>query len=54
MRFATTAGGTAPVAKTILGRDYVNARGTTSGVIPAFDASADLNHDGIPDYLEGH
>ena len=27
-------------------RDYVNARGTTAGVIPAFDASADLNHDG--------
>src|SRR5439155_21110096 len=31
---------------TILGRDYVNARGTTSGIIPAFDAAADLNHDG--------
>ena len=46
VRFATTAGGTAPVAKSILGRDYVNARGTTSGMIPAFDASADLNHDG--------
>jgi hypothetical protein len=46
VRFATTSAGTAPVAKSILGRDYVNARGTTSGVIPAFDASADLDHDG--------
>jgi hypothetical protein len=46
VRFATTSGGTAPIARTILGRDYVNAKGTTSGVIPAFDASADLNHDG--------
>ena len=32
--------------KAILGRDYTNARGTTSGVIPAFDSNADLNHDG--------
>ncbi len=46
VRFRTTASGTAPVANTILGRDYVNARGTTSGIIPAFDAAADLNHDG--------
>jgi hypothetical protein len=46
VRFATVSAGTAPVARTILGRDYVNARGTTSGVIPAFDASADLDHDG--------
>jgi hypothetical protein len=30
----------------ILGRDYVGAHGTTAGVIPAFDSSADLNHDG--------
>jgi hypothetical protein len=46
VRFATVSGGTAPIAKTILGRDYVNARGTTTGVIPAFDANADLDQDG--------
>jgi hypothetical protein len=45
VRLRTTAAGTAPVA-TVLGRDYVNAHGTTSGLIPAFDNSADLNHDG--------
>jgi hypothetical protein len=36
----------APVAATILGRDYVNARGGQSGVIPAFDAVADRDRDG--------
>jgi len=46
VRFATISPGTAPVAEAILGRDYVNARGTTAGVIPAFDTCADLNHDG--------
>jgi hypothetical protein len=46
VRFLTTSSGTPPVAKTILGRDYVNARGTTTGVIPAFDVNADLDHDG--------
>jgi hypothetical protein len=46
VRFLTTSNATPPVARTILGRDYVNARGTTTGVIPAFDASADLDHDG--------
>ncbi|HEX4611294.1 MAG TPA: Ig-like domain-containing protein [Urbifossiella sp.] len=48
VRFRVT-GGTAaqaPQVKTILGRDYVNAAGGQSGVIPAFDASADTNHDG--------
>jgi hypothetical protein len=45
-RFRTTAGGTAPVARSILGRDYVGANGTTWGVIPAFDAAADVDHDG--------
>jgi hypothetical protein len=45
VRLRTTAGGTAPIAQ-ILGRDYVNAHGTITGVIPAFDASADANHDG--------
>jgi hypothetical protein len=35
-----------PTVHTILGRDYVGANGTQSGVIPAFDYSADTNHDG--------
>ena len=34
------------MANTILGRDYVNARGGVSGTVPAFDAAADRNHDG--------
>ena len=46
VRFRTTGTGTAPVANSILGRDYVNARGGTRGVVPAFDESADRNHDG--------
>jgi len=46
VRVRTVHTGTAPVARTILGRDYVNARGGSSGVIPAFDYAADLNHDG--------
>ncbi len=41
VRFRTTAGGTAPVAKTVLGRDY-----TAGGVIPAFDYAADKDRDG--------
>jgi len=48
VRIRTTAGtaAQAPIAAYILGRDYVNARGSTSGVIPAFDAAADANGDG--------
>ncbi len=46
VRFRTTVGGTAPVARSILGRDYVGANGTTWGVIPAFDTAADWDHDG--------
>jgi hypothetical protein len=46
VRFRTTGSGTAPVAKSILGRDYVGANGGTSGTIPAFDYAADANHDG--------
>src|SRR5262249_52457633 len=41
VRFRPTAGGTAPVAATVLGRDYVGANGGTTGTIPAFDSSAD-------------
>src|SRR5205823_5789116 len=46
VRFRTTAGGTAPVALTLLGRDYTNSKGSNSGTIPAFDHTADANHDG--------
>jgi hypothetical protein len=50
VRVRTLTGGTAPVASTILGRDYVQARyaanGSASGTIPAFDATADRNDDG--------
>ncbi|HMF12271.1 MAG TPA: hypothetical protein VKE94_08190, partial [Gemmataceae bacterium] len=52
VRFRSTGGGKAPVASTILGRDYVDAKGTTSGVIPAFDADADANKDGYLDDAE--
>jgi hypothetical protein len=37
------------VARTILGHDYVQANGKTTGVIPAFDGKADLKHDGYLD-----
>lgn len=48
VRFRATAGtaAQAPVLQTIFGRDYVGAAGGHSGVIPAFDYAADLNHDG--------
>ncbi|HEY7314259.1 MAG TPA: Ig-like domain-containing protein [Gemmataceae bacterium] len=46
VRIRTVTAGTAPVANTILGDDYTNSGGTNSGVIPAFDAAADTNHDG--------
>jgi hypothetical protein len=46
LRVRTTAGGTAPVATTILGRDYVNANGKEAGTIPVFDYTADANRDG--------
>src|SRR5262249_818001 len=52
VRFRTVSAGTPPRARTILGRDYVNARGTTTGIIPAFDTTADLNHDGYLNNLE--
>jgi hypothetical protein len=37
VRIRTTAAGTAPVANTILGDDYTNSNGGTTGVIPAYD-----------------
>jgi hypothetical protein len=46
VRFRTVVDGLAPVASTILGRDYVNAHGTSHGVIPVFDYAADKDHDG--------
>jgi hypothetical protein len=52
IRFRSNGAGRSPVANTILGRDYVDAKGTTSGVIPAFDADADANKDGYLDDAE--
>jgi hypothetical protein len=46
LRYRTLTSGTAPVATTILADDYVGANGGKSGVIPGFDTSADLDHDG--------
>jgi hypothetical protein len=48
VRFRVTAGAivNSPITKSILGRDYVNAKGTQAGVIPAFDSTADRNADG--------
>ena len=43
---AVTTAGTGPNAKTLLGRDYVNAGGRAAGTIPAFDYAADRNGDG--------
>jgi hypothetical protein len=52
VRFRTMTTGTAPVAQTILGRDYVGANGTSTGTIPAFDAAADTDHDGYLNHAE--
>src|SRR5207248_5240175 len=52
VRVRTVSEGVAPVARMILCRDYVGARGRTSGVIPAFDYSADANHDGYLNTVE--
>jgi hypothetical protein len=46
LRILAAGSGAAPVANTVLGADFVGAGGGTSGVIPAFDYSADTNHDG--------
>jgi PKD repeat protein len=47
VRMSTTSGaGTAPVAKSILGRDFVGANGTITGTVPVFDSAADLDHNG--------
>lgn len=48
VRVRTTSGTTvhAPVASSILGRDFVQANGGTAGTIPAFDSAADWNRDG--------
>ncbi|MCU0704105.1 MAG: Ig-like domain-containing protein [Fimbriiglobus sp.] len=45
MRVVTTQG-TGPTARTLFGRDYVNANGRSEGTIPAFDEQADHNGDG--------
>jgi hypothetical protein len=52
VRFRTTAGGTAPAARTVLGRDYVGAAGRPEGLVPVFDAAADANGDGYLDDAE--
>jgi hypothetical protein len=52
VRLRTTSSGMPPIARTILGRDYVRAQGGQSGVIPVFDASADLDHDGYLNDME--
>ncbi len=46
IRAVSGAASQGPVASSILGRDYVNAGGGTSGTIPAFDSAADANGDG--------
>jgi hypothetical protein len=46
VRIRTVNDGTAPVASTILGRDYTNSRGGWRGTTPVFDYAADRNHDG--------
>jgi hypothetical protein len=47
VRVRTVSDGTAPLADTILGRNYTNSpSGGGSGTIPTFDYSADRNHDG--------
>ncbi|MBY0459798.1 MAG: hypothetical protein K2V38_20960, partial [Gemmataceae bacterium] len=48
VRFRVTAGAATDGAElfTVFGRDYVNASGGQTGVIPAFDYSADANGDG--------
>jgi hypothetical protein len=52
VRFRTTAGGTAPAARSVLGRDYVGAGGKAEGVVPVFDTAADANGDGYLDDAE--
>jgi hypothetical protein len=52
VRLRTKDGGDPPVAKAILGRDYVAARGGASGAVPAFDFKADANGDGYLDDRE--
>ena len=46
VRATTGSAADAPSARTLLGRDYVNAGGKDAGTIPAFDAVADKNGDG--------
>jgi hypothetical protein len=52
VRFRTTAGGTAPAARSVLGRDYVGAAGRSEGTVPVFDDAADANGDGYLDDAE--
>ena len=52
VRFRTTTRGNPPIARRILGRDYVGAGGKAAGVVPAFDVAADINGDGYLDDAE--
>jgi hypothetical protein len=52
VRFAAVKAGTPPLARSILGRDYVAANGRAEGFVPAFDAEADTNSDGYLDDAE--
>ncbi|MHB1425746.1 MAG: Ig-like domain-containing protein [Gemmataceae bacterium] len=49
VRILTTSAGTGPVANTILGDDYTNSNGGTSGVIPAYDWALDTKGSGYLD-----
>jgi hypothetical protein len=52
VRLRSRAAAHPPVAAALLGRDFVNARGTTAGVVPVFDRDADRNGDGYLDDTE--
>ncbi len=52
VRFRTATAGRPPVAKSLLGRDYVGAGGKNEGVVPVFDTDADRNRDGYLDDAE--
>jgi hypothetical protein len=52
VRFRTTRTGQAPVARSILGRDYTRSNGGNTGVIPVFDKAADKDGDGYLNQTE--
>lgn len=52
VRIRTTGRGVAPMAASVLGRDYTGAGVGTRGTVPAFDTAADRNGDGYLDDAE--